>query len=69
MAEPGTLPPERSGRADVADEAKRARAVCDNGSVLDLEAVLVLGNFPAVQSLAVEQGLETLFLLVSTARS
>jgi dGTPase len=29
MADPGTLPPEWSGRADVADEAKRARAVCD----------------------------------------
>jgi dGTPase len=29
MAEPATLPPEWSGRADVADEAKRARAVCD----------------------------------------
>ena len=29
MAEPSTLPPEWSGRADVADEAKRARAVCD----------------------------------------
>ncbi len=29
MAEPATLPPEWSGRADVADPAKRARAVCD----------------------------------------
>ena len=29
MADPGTLPPEWSGRADVADDAKRARAVCD----------------------------------------
>ena len=29
MADPGTLPPEWSGRADMADEAKRARAVCD----------------------------------------
>ena len=29
MAEPATLPPEWSGRADVADQAKRARAVCD----------------------------------------
>ena len=29
MAEPSTLPPEWSVRADVADEAKRARAVCD----------------------------------------
>ena len=29
MADPGTLPPEWSGRADVADEARRARAVCD----------------------------------------
>ncbi|MBU2396039.1 MAG: deoxyguanosinetriphosphate triphosphohydrolase, partial [Alphaproteobacteria bacterium] len=29
MAEPATLPPEWSVRADVADEAKRARAVCD----------------------------------------
>ena len=29
MAEPATLPPEWSGRAGVADEAKRARAVCD----------------------------------------
>jgi len=29
MAEPSTLPPEWSVRADLADEAKRARAVCD----------------------------------------
>ena len=29
MAEPATLPPEWSGRADGADEAKRARVVCD----------------------------------------
>ena len=29
MAEPATLPPEWSGRADVPDPARRARAVCD----------------------------------------
>lgn len=29
MADPGTLPPEWSGKAGTADEARRARAVCD----------------------------------------
>lgn len=29
MAEPDTLPPEWSGKADIADETKQARAVCD----------------------------------------